>query len=144
MACGQAGVTPSRFKTRDATPHKRRCGDQSAAGRFLATSRLLVTYPWTTTDTTSHQQTVKAPDDNVADPRTTLRARAQGTARQHASDRRAVKDLASSEQSVQQHDVGQCLRHGRIDVLTVARPRHAACDDDGLIAEVGHRLHRST
>ena len=39
VVCGQAGVTPSRFKTRDATPHKRRCGDQSAARPFLATSR---------------------------------------------------------------------------------------------------------
>ena len=38
-------------------------------------------------------------DDNEGDPRTTLRARAKGTARQDASHRRAVKHLASSEQS---------------------------------------------
>ena len=45
---------------------------------------------------------------------------------------------------VQQHDVRLCLRYGRVDVLTVTRPRDAACDHDGSIAEVGHRRHRST
>lgn len=55
-----------------------------------------------------------------------------------------LSSIACSEQPVQQHDIGHRPRHGRIDVLTVARPRHAARDGDRLIAEVGHRLHWST